>query len=66
MYWTIQNYTTHEIKEYYGEHESLPTIEHWQDIAVSGQVKKRNLNPSSFIHLIRKDRGGGEHQTYTS
>ena len=65
MYWTIQNYTTLEIKEYYGEHESLPTVEHWQDIAVTGHVKKRNLNPNSFIHLIRKDRGEDEHQTYT-
>jgi len=65
MYWTIQNYTTLEIKEYYGEHESLSTVEHWQDIAVTGHVKKRNLNPNSFIHLIRKDRGEAEHQTYT-
>ena len=65
MYRTIQNYTTREIEEYYGDDESLPTVEHWQDIAVSGQAKKKALNPSSFINLIRKDRGEGEHQTYT-
>ena len=41
-------------------------VKDWVDMSGRSKAKKKALNPDNWLHIIRKDRGKGKHQTSTS